>query len=72
MLMIIGVRYLVLNTLYGLKTYWALGALLMISGILCILSGADFVIGAFIGGVTEIVFSFVIITQSKDLTVNIA
>jgi hypothetical protein len=44
----------------------------MISGILCILSGDDFVIGAFIGGVTEIVFSFVIITQSKDLTVNIA
>jgi hypothetical protein len=72
MLMIIGVRYLVFNTLYGLKTYWALGVLLMISGILCILLGANFVIGAFIGGVTEIVFSLVIITQSKDLTVNIA
>ena len=36
MLMIIGVRYLVFNTLYGMKVYWILGASLMFFGMLCI------------------------------------
>ena len=67
MLMIIGVRYLVFNTLYGIKTYWVLGGFLMLSGMLCILLDANFVIGAFVGGVTEIVFSFVIFTQTKNM-----
>jgi len=67
MLMIIGVRYLVFNTLYGAKIYWVLGALLMIAGMLCILLSTNFVIGAFIGGTTEIVFSLVILNQSKSL-----
>jgi hypothetical protein len=65
MLMIIGVRYLVFNTLYGNKTYWVLGLILMASGMFCILLGSSFVLGAFIGGVTEIVFSFVIFNQSR-------
>tara|TARA_R110001592_G_scaffold242066_7_gene502541 strand:+ start:538 stop:1083 length:546 start_codon:yes stop_codon:yes gene_type:complete len=70
MLMIIGVRYLVFNTLYGLKIYWLLGSVLIFSGMLCILLGANFIIGAFIGGATEIVFSLVIINQSKGLVLN--
>jgi len=72
MLMIIGVRYLVFNTLYGIKTYWVLGVLLMVSGILCILLGANFIIGAFVGGVTEVVFSFVIFMQTKNLVLKTA
>jgi hypothetical protein len=71
MLMIIGVRYLVFNTLYGTKIYWFLGAFLMFSGMFCILVGANFFIGAFIGGVTEIVFALVIFNQSKGLVVTI-
>ncbi len=67
MLLIIGVRYLVFNTLYGLKTYWILGGTLMLSGMLCILLGAGFMIGAFIGGFTEVVFSLIIFKQSKKL-----
>ena len=70
MLMIIGVRYLVFNTLYGLKVYWILGAFLMLSGVFCILLGANFVMGAFIGGATEIVFSLVIVTRSKRLALK--
>ncbi|CAM3799799.1 DUF7010 family protein [Rheinheimera salexigens] len=65
MLMIIGVRYLVFNTLYGLKIYWLLGIVLMLFGMLCIVLGANFVVGAFIGGITEIIFSLVIFKQSK-------
>jgi hypothetical protein len=67
MLLTIGVRYLVFNTLYGSKIYWILGASLMLSGMLCILLGADFTLGVFIGGVTELVFSWFIFKQSKDL-----
>ncbi|GAA0213731.1 hypothetical protein GCM10009123_21180 [Kangiella japonica] len=72
MLMIIGVRYLIFNTLYGIKTYWILGVSLMLSGILCILLNANFVIGAFIGGVTEIIFALVIFSQSRDLVIKAA
>jgi hypothetical protein len=70
MLMIIGVRYLVFNTLYGTRIYWILGAILMISGMLCILFNANFIIGVFIGGLTEIVFSLLIFNQSKGLVLN--
>jgi hypothetical protein len=70
MLMIIGVRYLVFNTLYGIKTYWVLGGLLMLTGMLCILLGANFIIGAFVGGVTEIVFSLIIFMQTKNLVLK--
>ena len=67
MLLIIGVRYLIFNTLYGNKTYWLLGVVLMFSGMLCILMGLSFVIGAFVGGITEILFSVVIFRQAKGV-----
>lgn len=72
MLMTIGVRYLVFNTLYGIKTYWLLGALLMFSGMLCILLAANFIIGAFIGGLTEVLFSLIILNQCKVLDLKTA
>lgn len=65
MLLAIGVRYLVFNTLFGIKTYWLLGFALMIAGVLCIILNASFVLGAFIGGALEIVFSLVIFNLSK-------
>ena len=67
MLMIIGVRYLIFQTLYGTMLYWPLGAVLIFAGMFCILLGATFVVGAFMGGVTEIIFSFIILNKSKDL-----
>ncbi|MDN3650796.1 hypothetical protein QWZ13_17965 [Reinekea marina] len=70
MLMAIGVRYLIFNTLYGEKIYWILGAVLMLSGMFCILLGANFIVGAFIGGLTEIIFSLVIFYRSKGLVLN--
>jgi hypothetical protein len=67
MLLVIGVRYLVFNTLYGSKTYWILGVLLMLSGIACMLLGSSFYTGAVVGGITEIVFSVIIFNQAKSL-----
>lgn len=72
MLLAIGVRYLIFNTLYGTKIYWLLGAFLMLSGALCIVFDANFILGAFIGGVAEIIFSIIILNQSKGLTLNSA
>jgi hypothetical protein len=65
MLLTIGVRYLLFNTLYGIKIYWILGAILMFSGAACIILNADFIIGAFVGGITEILFSVIILNYSK-------
>ncbi|AWB57494.1 hypothetical protein [Colwellia sp. Arc7-D] len=70
MLMTIGVRYLIFNTLYGIKTYWILGAALMFSGMFCILLNTNFVIGAFLGGITEVIFSLVIFKQSSASTLK--
>ena len=72
MLMIIGVRYLIFQTLYGTKLYWLLGAALILEGMFCILLGATFVVGAFIGGITEIIFSLVILNNSKGLELKTA
>tara|TARA_R110000744_G_scaffold344888_1_gene450275 strand:- start:645 stop:1190 length:546 start_codon:yes stop_codon:yes gene_type:complete len=71
MLMTIGVRYLIFNTLYGVKTYWLLGALLIFSGMLCILLEASFIIGAVIGGITELAFALVILNQSKSKVLTV-
>jgi hypothetical protein len=70
MLLAIGVRYLIFNTLYGSKMYWLLGAILMTSGVSCIVLDANFIVGAFVGGVTEIIFSIIILNQSKGLTLQ--
>ena len=66
MLLIIGVRYLLFNTLYGSRIYWLLGMVLMLAGTLCIVLEADFMLGAFIGGITEIIFSVIILVQAKN------
>jgi len=45
---------------------------LFFAGMLCILFNANFVVGAFIGGITEIVFALVIFSQSKGLVIKVA
>lgn len=65
MLLIIGARYLIFQTLYGLKVYWFLGASLILAGFLSAILNFAFIYGAFIGGVIEILFSLVIFRQSK-------
>ena len=72
MLLTIGVRYLVFNTLYGNRTYWLLGAVLMAAGALCLVLGASFYAGAFIGGAIEILFGLIILFQSKGLVLETA
>ncbi len=66
MLIIIGARYLTFQTLYGLKIYWALGVMLMASGICIAALSLSFVVGAFVGCMIEITFAIIIHQLSKQ------
>lgn len=67
MLLIIGSRYSSFQTLYGLKEYWLLGTLLMIAGIVFAISGAPFIVGAFAGGILEVIFGLVLVKKGKAI-----
>lgn len=72
MLLAIGTRYLSFQTLYGLKSYWILGVLLMLSGVSILVLNLPFVAGAFIGSAIEIIFSFILFKQSNNADVSAA
>ena len=65
MLLVIGTRYLTFQTLYGLRTYWFLGGLLILAGAMALVFNLPFIAGAFIGSIIEIVFSFILFNRSK-------
>lgn len=65
MLLAIGARYFAFQTLYALKTYWVLGAMLMIAGVICTIFRLPFLAGAFAGGILEIVFAVWIFHRSR-------
>jgi hypothetical protein len=60
MLLMIGGRYLTFATLYGMRVYWVLAALLAGGGMLLAQAGAAMAVGAFAGGVIEIGFGLAI------------
>jgi hypothetical protein len=66
MLMIIGGRYLLFQSMYGLKLYWFVGAALALSGMLCILLNAEFTLGAFIGAGIEIIVAILILMTTDS------
>ncbi|MBF7072306.1 hypothetical protein ISG33_02670 [Glaciecola sp. MH2013] len=65
MLMVIGARYFAFQTMYSLKAYWLLGALLVIAGVISASLSLPFVFGAFAGGIIEVVFAIILFKQSK-------
>ena len=67
MLMMIGGRYLLFQTVYQLKEYWVLGALLILAGLLSMIQGLEFTIPALMGGVIEIIFSIFILNRNRSL-----
>jgi hypothetical protein len=40
---------------------------MMLGGVYCMLFNAHFIVGAFVGGVSEVLFSLVIFNQSKSV-----
>ena len=65
MLLLIGGRYLTFQTLYGLRIYWLLGAVLCISGIAIVLARMPVVTGALTGAAIELAFCAVVFVQAK-------
>ena len=57
MLLVIGGRYLTFGVLFGLRTYWILGASLAAAAYLLFESGASPTLGAFAGSAIELLFS---------------
>jgi len=65
MLMIIGVRYLVFQTIYGMRIYWILGLILIAAGFIGLNLTQSFYAFGIIGGIIELIFALVIIQKSK-------
>lgn len=65
MILIIGGRYLVFSSIYGLRIYWVFGALLILSGVAGFLFNPPFHFIGLIGGIIEILFAFLIIYLEK-------
>ena len=65
MLLVIGGRYLTFQTLYGLRVYWVLGALLGAAGFALAVVLAQPAVGAFAGATIELVFAAVLFVKAK-------
>ncbi|PCJ95371.1 MAG: hypothetical protein COA50_09200 [Flavobacteriaceae bacterium] len=65
MILIIGGRYLIFASVYGLRIYWVLGAVLILSGVGGFFLSNSFYLIGLVGGITEIIFSFIIIFIEK-------
>jgi len=56
MLLIIGARYVIFQSVYGLKLFWILGGILMGAGFVLMTMSKSFQIPALVGGAIEIIF----------------
>ena len=66
MLLIIGGRYLTFSTLYGLKIYWVLGALLGLSAFMLFWLKADAALSALTGSIIEIAFGILLFIRFRS------
>lgn len=65
MLMIIGGRYLIFQSIYGMKMYWILGLAMAVLGIICLITHQPFHIVGILGGITEMIVGIVIIVMDN-------
>lgn len=65
MLMIIGGRYLSFASIFGMRIYWVLGAILALAAITLFKLGAGTFQSAFTGGIIEILFGIFIFVLYK-------
>lgn len=65
MLLIIGGRYLVFGTLYGMKLYWVLGLLLAAAGFVLAPLNASMFVSALVGALLEAIFAIACLVQHR-------
>jgi len=66
MLMIIGARYVIFQSIYGLKIYWVLGLILVVTGAACFLFNFQFYLPAVIGGIIELIFCLALFSKKES------
>ena len=65
MLLVIGGRYLTFQSLYGLRIYWLLGAVLCLAGLALALTKAPVPVSALSGAAIELVFAGLVFARAK-------
>jgi hypothetical protein len=65
MLMMIGIRYLIFQSIYGMKIFWIMGLTLTFSGIVCLISNQPFQVPVIAGGIIELIFAILIIQLER-------
>jgi hypothetical protein len=65
MLLTIGGRYLTFATLYGMRIYWACGALLAAAAFTLAVVRADSTLAAFTGGLIELAFAAIVYVRCR-------
>ncbi len=66
MLLLIGGRYVVFASIYGMRIYWLVGLILVVAGGVILVLNQAFHLGAFVGGAIEVVFSLLIFSTEKS------
>ncbi len=72
MLMVIGGRYLTFSTMYGLRLFWACGAILAAAGCALVLGHANLVSGALTGGLIELLFAGLLFQAARRASGTVA
>lgn len=65
MLLIIGARYLLFQSLYGLKVYWVLGGMLLLAGFAMVSLSASPIMAAFAGAAIELIVGALVLRQHR-------
>ncbi len=68
MLLVIGGRYFIFETIYGDRIYWIFGGVLCIAGAVYLITDIHYHIAVLSGGIIEIVFAGIILAQEKKRT----
>jgi len=66
MLIVIGGRYLLFQSMYGMRAYWLLGLALAGAGVATILTGVDGATTALLGGGIEVIAAMIILYQQRQ------
>lgn len=66
MLLMIGGRYVLFASVYGMRIYWIVGMVLVVVGATFLVLNQVFHLGALLGGAIEVMFSFVIFNAEKS------
>ena len=67
MLMIIGGRYLIFQSIYGIKLYWVFGMVLIAVGVLTMVLMQEQHIAAIAGGIIEIIFAYPVMAAARKI-----